>query len=1294
MAFLNKLKAVVQTEGSRGIRQVLQKEGTKRFAQDLSAHLDLEALSFCETRRYGLPALVSAIAVDPVQGLLASGTFKGAIAVTGAPEVTCYLELEEAVSVKMLAFQPGAPVLIVIDAKNAITIFDLIKKHRLFVRNARNIVTCMELLSGSNWLFHGLRDGTVDVFDVYRGQAVPYRIPNIIPEGQKHSLVVSIKTHPKDNNQLLIAYNTGIALWNLKTKAVIHTYIYEIPPGAMGGLVASEGMFGVNESRYPHVTVIAWRPDGLGFVSGYDDGCFVFWDVRQERPLLARTIHEVQVNVPGIRPVFERTTSQFVPIYQLSWCLHSNLEDTTLIVAGGTSSVDMYGLHLFDYPAKADYRSPRRHQTLAMESDILDFVVLPRNSPWYNGALDPVSILVLTNRGGVRSFAFNPPHTVQAIPSCLSMVEPRMILSKVYGQLPVEMYDRLVHGHESRGSHSTSTRIPLRGLQLASVDEARLCRDILVTAHTDCSIRFWEGASFRPLYHLTVELGTLFFKNQADIVAFEFSVPSQVLAVGFSNGNWIYTRISSEGLSRQSSIARSDLEQAMEDSMATHMTEALRISEHDNPTAKDRNESSPPSPLQSDPASRHSLEKGPVPGQGSAPQPDVAHVEVGQPSHVQESSLSNQSPHPTVLKTQDQGMVPSSAAEAIDARDPTPSLEPVAVRDSPPGELNPAPPLPYRAPSPCLPPRPQFVEASLPSDSVFHSVFKSTSHLGRINQMAVSGCGLVAVSDEFYSLSITDAWSGKVLHVEDLKVVMLDRDKPTQTNDGGESVNRDRGTHALNTQADMAPVDPATLQRVGVVISSLQFVVSTTCDQEKIPSLLLIAGSTQGIYLIYAISPLDFTTTPTQPRRVRRVECFQTKEQCTSVHTSIINVISPSETAASAATALQSTSSVSTASTLSSQSSGSNDRMNHPHPSQAHNHHHPPRPNETDLGSTKGHRPSESESSSHLMNKDGAGSSSNSSNSSTAVVKPSIYSSWKESQEKVKSKAQQRLNYLVLVSEYGLRLHMNCTSRRIHKIDLSSPNGLGLSNKTGRILAANVVYHGGACCILCLTESGRVLLWSVPKLELIPLPVPGGELLLPIVLEPERLRESVILPDGRIYVPILKFEFRMYSLWGHDRWIQTSKGLVQEKSAEASTFLQVYDHGVQIPPRPTHTAAAQSRGWFGLGSAPEEAPSQEDLDELLGGDHYRPENPILKRAGVKGPPGVAPPPPPKDGSGGGATSGIAGMMNETLQGLDERGKKLGLLGDKTAEMSAASNDFLAAARELNAKNANKKWYEL
>ncbi|KAF9934890.1 hypothetical protein FBU30_010157 [Linnemannia zychae] len=1275
------------------------------------------------------------MAVDPVQGLLASGTYKGVIAVSGAPEMTCFLELEEAVSVKMMAFQPGSPVLIAVDSKNAITVFDLIKKQRLFVRNARSVVTCIELLSGSNWLFHGLKDGTIDVFDVYRGQPVPYRIPNILPEGSRHSLVVSIKTHPTDSNQILIAYNTGIVLWNLKLKSVIRVFIYDIPPGAMGGASVGEesGMIGMNQSRFPHVTVISWKPNGVGFVSGYDDGCFVYWDITQEKPVLARTIDEIQVNVPGVKPVFERSINQFIPIYQLAWCMNQNMEDTTLIVAGGTGSNDAFGLHLFDHPAKSEYRRPRRHQVVSMDTDILDFLVIPRSSPWYGGAYDPVAILILTNRGGIRAFEFGPSNMPRSIPACLSLVDPRLILSKVYGPLPQELYYELIHGQPRR---DPPPRIPLHGMRLAPIDESRLSRDILVTAHDDQSIRFWEAASNHPLPHLTVELNSLFFKNQSEIVAFEFSIQSQVLAVGFSNGNWVYTRITKDGeLSRSTSIARTIPEETADELLAGHMrrvsiTSDSHARDNFNPSGMEdvhrnidtkHNFSPPVSPqqpcqsLQQDTGSpqRHpqNFQQDAIPSQEaqspqlpndfeqtSAPEPLVDPECPSTLTPVPHLNIQT-TPTPSPQVSQDMSCPIDKSA----ALSPVPDnvdldylilhspVEKVTIRDIPSEGLIPGPAGPERAPSPSLPPRPQFVEVALPNGTNFSTVFKSSAQIGRIRSMAVSGCGLVAVSGEFYSLAIVDTISGKLLHVEDLKVVMLDRDNGSSyINDKEQDVTAASSTTSGST-VDSGVTDPQSLQRIAVEITTLQFVVSTTSDQDKVPSLILIAGSNNGIYIIFAISP----PIPLQSRTIRKVETFQTKEQYAAIHSSVINVLSPSENAAATSnSALQSTSSISsisTAATGNTSLTSSSQPSNVSHSEPLHHQHHqqppsmgasspPPMPAQPRMSgeydkSVSEHRASFSES-----------------NISTASSKPSIYSTLKEAQGKVLTKAQQRLNYLVCVSEFGIRLHMNCTSRRINKIDLTSAAANNLSSKVGRIMAANVIYHGGACCILCITESGRLLLFSIPKLELIPLPVPNGELVLPIVVEPERLRESMILSDGRLFIPILKYEYRMYSLWGHDRWIKTPQGLRQERAPttdkERAEYIHLYDHGIQIPPRPTSTVVV-SRGWFGTSQTVEDAPSQEDLDELLGGEHYRVENPILKRAGVKGPPGTGPPLPPKsDGSG------LAGMMNDTLQSLDERGKKLGVLGDKTAEMSAASSNFLAAARELNAKQANKKWYEL
>lgn len=642
--------------------------------------------------------------------------------------------------------------MVVIDARNAITVFDLIKKQRLFVRNARNIVTCMELLPGTNWLFHGLKDGTVDVFDVYRGQAVPYRIPNLMPEGNRHSMVVALQTHPKDNNQLLIAYNTGVALWNLKQKAIIRVFIFEIPPGAMGG-IAVDGMFNSNESRFPHVTVVAWRPDGQGVVVGYDDGCLAFFDLKVERPVLARTIHEVNVNIPGVKPLVERTTAQFVPIYQITWCLNSNKEDTTLIVAGGTSSIDMYGLHVFEFSAKPDYKSPRRQHTLTTESDILDFAVLPRESPWYNSALDPIAVLILTNKGGIQSFGFEAPHPRYISPSCLQLVEPKLVLAKMYTQISPYHYNRLVNGLNKRSP--PVHRIPLKGVLVLRSDENRIKRDIMVTAHSDSSIRFWEGASFRPLHHLTAELGSLFFKYQSEIVAFDYSVYSQVLCVGFSNGTWVYTHLEGEsGLSRQSSVATTNqssvastiheeptLERVAETMDKLAMSAANDSQEKPGQTMATPfiEPQSPKQPLHEDPASF----------QGPVPQPrDTKPVQqVQDPPESTEPSIST-APHRSDTKD----TLPMPAPEDLEYLVPFEPLDSIPpLRNPMEGEASQRQQQPQgqhpqaqppRESSPLLPPRPPFVQVSLPNGSEFISAFKSNTHLGRINKMALSECGL------------------------------------------------------------------------------------------------------------------------------------------------------------------------------------------------------------------------------------------------------------------------------------------------------------------------------------------------------------------------------------------------------------------------------------------------------------------------------------------------------------------------------------------------------------------------
>ena len=52
------------------------------------------------------------------------------------------------------------------------------------------------------------------------------------------------------------------------------------------------------------------------------------------------------------------------------------------------------------------------------------------------------------------------------------------------------------------------------------------------------------------------------------------------------------------------------------------------------------------------------------------------------------------------------------------------------------------------------------------------------------------------------------------------------------------------------------------------------------------------------------------------------------------------------------------------------------------------------------------------------------------------------------------------------------------------------------------------------------------------------------------------------------------------------------------------------------------------------------------------------------------------------------------LLTACLQRLNERGERLNDLSMKTGELENATSDFLAACRELNRKNRNKKWYQL
>ncbi|KAJ1582462.1 hypothetical protein NDA11_004037 [Ustilago hordei] len=446
-----------------------------------------------------LPGEVTAMAFEPVQGFLAVGTTLGTIHLFGSPAVQISFSLRPAHKVSHLTFKSDTGLLICIDEKDNISIYDLSRPdpqiraaqgssnnqyrastastghsitgpphpdtpQRVGVHTVRNKVVSIEVSSAHSHMFLGLRDGTVDTFDLERMSHSPYRVPNLwweeeeilrksgVPDApnRRHvPLIIDIKTHPKDINQLLLAYEGGAILLDVRERAVLKTFQLRLLPGALGSggnpqLIWTE--------RASPATCVAWRPDGEVFAMGHEDGCISFWHVRDDdKPIMVRTLDCLDVEKPVTDPaLMETPRPPKEPVFKLAWSgfpekgwidkasesaaswqsqqrqrststteyTQEPLKGTVLTILGGANlGLGTPGLFCVSLPPYAAALSlwgggtveanhklrVALHDSLIPSSEVVyptssaveDFILLPRSNPHYSGHYDPSAVVIL-----------------------------------------------------------------------------------------------------------------------------------------------------------------------------------------------------------------------------------------------------------------------------------------------------------------------------------------------------------------------------------------------------------------------------------------------------------------------------------------------------------------------------------------------------------------------------------------------------------------------------------------------------------------------------------------------------------------------------------------------------------------------------------------------------------------------------------------------------------------------------------------------------------------------------------
>ncbi|KAL0576712.1 Lethal(2) giant larvae sro7 [Marasmius crinis-equi] len=405
---------------------------------------------------------VTALAIEPISGLLAVGTGHGSIHLFGRPGVECKILLPDAHKVTSLHLPSSAYKVVCLDDHNQLHVWDLLTsgppKYLASARFAQ--ANSLAVSPYHNHAFIALQSGEIRTYDLACLRKSPYTVPNLwnlyeekmaasgMPEitTPTSGIALDIVAHPRNLNLLFIVYGGGVILSDLSERNTSRVYELVLCPGAPGG--GGYGAPDILMPRRPEATCIAVHPAGHFFAVGYADGCIAFWAVDDEdQPLMVRTMDEVDVNVVDATRLEEHMNkgassgpSQREPIFKLSWCSFPNSPDprggeTALVVLGGSQPEDSAGVTTFWLPAfnpptpavpstSSDIdpiiRKAMRNAVTTtksyfyyVEGLVQDYLLVPRESPQFSGTHDPFAILII--REGPRrtritdGFQFPPP---------------------------------------------------------------------------------------------------------------------------------------------------------------------------------------------------------------------------------------------------------------------------------------------------------------------------------------------------------------------------------------------------------------------------------------------------------------------------------------------------------------------------------------------------------------------------------------------------------------------------------------------------------------------------------------------------------------------------------------------------------------------------------------------------------------------------------------------------------------------------------------------------------------------
>ena len=478
----------------------------------------------------------------------------GEIHLFGQKRVQVIFKLQRAASVKFLKFSDTK--LVVLDSKHDLTIISLETRKISTTYSPPGGVSTVLTEPGLDWVFLGLQNGDVIAYDLDREVLSPFRIPRLW-KSLRASVgpVVSLALHPRDVGTLLIGYLEGAVIFSFKQNKPTLFFKFELPAGAPG---ADTDPAAIAAVRRPKLSHACWHPTGTFVLTAHEDSCMVFWDAKDGRIVQARTLQDSHVNIPGGPPVMGLDPAvPFAvrePIFQVKWCSTANPDETYLLIAGGNSTaMNAKGMALMDFGNTPPYltstwqvlsehfASPKRQRMLPTPptAEVIDFCLIPRTTPHYNGGHDPVAVLALLASGELTLLRF--PDGYPLSPTYLLPISLTFMHPPITG-FNVTMFDR----KRWLGMEEKREKPPIfleGGSPLCKPTRRFEIRPVVQTAHQDGTIRIWDASHADEIENadmLEVDLSIVLKRTEnLKISALSMSGMTGELTVGLHTGEMI-----------------------------------------------------------------------------------------------------------------------------------------------------------------------------------------------------------------------------------------------------------------------------------------------------------------------------------------------------------------------------------------------------------------------------------------------------------------------------------------------------------------------------------------------------------------------------------------------------------------------------------------------------------------------------------------------------------------------------------------------------------------------------------